>query len=1123
MGCVFTLSLPQDPNTPVPYYLTFDNATRNLCVKDNTGTTLNCVTIPAGDEPQMLSLNNNTLSISNGNSIVLPAIPTINVISATLQTNQSGQYGQNINIELQPSQQAGNALVIGNDGLPYVPKAGSNANISTNLGNLTKLGTDGGVLTQEGDVANALLDDDAFVTEINSNVTKELLGLENVNNTSDANKPISTAQQTALNTKENLSNKASIIDATNRDSTTQYASTKAVFNAVQDAMGNSIIGSALPTDSPSGTETNGQSYRVSNSKDIPDPDDGSNDDTYTNFLTNVSDGSGGFLPVKVPAKTSGLIIKNADGWAFVPNAVDTSDLATKQEVGEKLDQSSVKFDVEDLFRSGTILDNTIVNSLGNIVPATDYKSVFIDLSGHDKLTISGITPAAGGVNKYYVYDSGEFAPIGSAVKTLNIPPTATRITFCFQSPSEGDITPVVVYGTTIPAEFNVTEINGGKVLNLEQVKSLLPEINYSGVKNLYNPSLLFDLYFVSTDNTIHKSQSGGNWKTAAITLDHSDPATTSNVAISGWLCSQVKMILGTGTPPVEGADLLYFNDQISSVFNAVKSNGSATFSVTPDITWIAFTPSGAADTEDMYKNLNVQMGTAVDPDSDIRVNGLNGNEIVAAGLQSSDGSFYPTDQIINSINNSDSIKLTIDPSSALAGAVLEFQYKGDLYTKTLAPFRPWSHVDSNVFDYKDFTKNGEVLHTGVDAVSPIQMKGTDFLGNHAWNGMNVTCVGHGKSFVDVGSKWTWNGLEVQIMAITDANHLQLSKTADNGTISALGTITHVAGATNTGSFTITASSVVRTCPSLKDRVMNIFVDGAQINTSIAGTYNGRKIEFAESYLGLDKKSIHDWLFTQVGTPTEITNFDGTPIVARTFVYTFYPDLTNVVPANETSLVDEESFQSYMLAQTQQLSGTVKICLPKTKPILWNGTTTDFNLLTELPATMPGVITITGNDVLPEGIIADRMIQISESIGLAIGVLPLFDQDENARRLSAINKALYISNPKKQYLYGLSSPDITTRAKGDVFSYVFYKAYFPLQNGRTAKYVIEYGDSYYLYLLWHETITDHIELDGRLAGKSFDVLEKSDNVTVLTKIGGATLIADVEAEGSYGYLTLKFNK
>lgn len=76
----------------------------------------------------------------------------------------------------------------------------------------------------------------------NINLTSNDVGLGNVNNTSDLNKPISTATQTALNLKENLSNKAT--NLTSPDDT-KYPTTLAVstaLNSKQDILTNPITG-----------------------------------------------------------------------------------------------------------------------------------------------------------------------------------------------------------------------------------------------------------------------------------------------------------------------------------------------------------------------------------------------------------------------------------------------------------------------------------------------------------------------------------------------------------------------------------------------------------------------------------------------------------------------------------------------------------------------------------------------------------------------------------------------------------------------------------------------------------------------------------------------------------------
>ena len=76
---------------------------------------------------------------------------------------------------------------------------------------------------------------------VNIYVNKTDLGLNNVDNTSDLNKPISTATQTALNGKEDVANKS--INTSLGTSDTLYPSQKAVKTYVDTA----ISGAAVPT------------------------------------------------------------------------------------------------------------------------------------------------------------------------------------------------------------------------------------------------------------------------------------------------------------------------------------------------------------------------------------------------------------------------------------------------------------------------------------------------------------------------------------------------------------------------------------------------------------------------------------------------------------------------------------------------------------------------------------------------------------------------------------------------------------------------------------------------------------------------------------------------------------
>ena len=89
-------------------------------------------------------------------------------------------------------------------------------------------------------------------------LTKASVGLGNVDNTSDANKPISTATQTALDAKQNVANLVTSIDSTSDD--THYPSAKAVYTAIdglQDEVTSTVETTVTPTTAQTATAITG--------------------------------------------------------------------------------------------------------------------------------------------------------------------------------------------------------------------------------------------------------------------------------------------------------------------------------------------------------------------------------------------------------------------------------------------------------------------------------------------------------------------------------------------------------------------------------------------------------------------------------------------------------------------------------------------------------------------------------------------------------------------------------------------------------------------------------------------------------------------------------------------------
>lgn len=117
------------------------------------------------------------------------------------------------------------------NGVTYVSVASLQQAILTVIFNRATLGVGNGISSVTGAIVN---NTDPLNPVVNT-PTKAQIGLGNVDNTSDANKPISTATQTALNGKEDVSNK-SISIPTDGTSNTKYPSAKAVKDYV-DANG----------------------------------------------------------------------------------------------------------------------------------------------------------------------------------------------------------------------------------------------------------------------------------------------------------------------------------------------------------------------------------------------------------------------------------------------------------------------------------------------------------------------------------------------------------------------------------------------------------------------------------------------------------------------------------------------------------------------------------------------------------------------------------------------------------------------------------------------------------------------------------------------------------------------
>lgn len=139
----------------------------------------------------------------------------------------------------------------------------------------------------------------------------------------------------------------------------------------------------------------------------------------------------------------------------------------------------------------------------------------------------------------------------------------------------------------------------------------------------------------------------------------------------------------------------------------------------------------------------------------------------------------------------------------------------------------------------------------------------------------VTQNAHGKTYVDVGSKWTNGTRQYTLVRIVDANKLWF--VSDNlgtsekwkyhmASISG-NTLTHVSGATNTASISVSADLLTQLFTSINNHVKKIVVDGYK-TISDSGFYDVESVEFIDTYNIMNVPAIISYLQAHVGTATE---------------------------------------------------------------------------------------------------------------------------------------------------------------------------------------------------------------------------------------------------------------
>ncbi|HHP6882596.1 TPA: hypothetical protein ACSE73_000318 [Acinetobacter baumannii] len=438
-------------------------------------------------------------------------------------------------------------------------------------------------------------------------------------------------------------------------------------------------------------------------------------------------------------------------------------------------------------------------------------------------------------------------------------------------------------------------------------------------------------------------------------------------------------------------------------------------------------------------------------------------------------------------------------------------------------YNPLSSLVSSAFNFVSDDVNAQNVRLCDDDAAPVRMMGATIGANHGYAKAVLTANGHGKTSSDIGSVWSDGSKQWVIIEIISVNSLAVTCRTENLSFSGtLPTLTHVSGANNTSNIVPTAVVNNQWRPMLKNHLVKHIVDGELIAETTGDWPYKSSVAILESYDLMEKNAIVEWVIANNGAYTVPYNAESALNVSMN--YTFDTEGGCVIPSNFFTYKSIQA-QDLMFTQAARLKlgvdGQIKYYVPRSVAFTQGSQPFDFSIPTVVDS-----LSITDRidfDVAKTesgAVLPDRLIMLNDTIGFAVGYLPILDAAPEVRN-ARTSKGIQISTSEAK-VYPYLVDGLTTLNAGNHYSCVAYRKYFKRKANRTCDYVVrsKYGD--FLFLDWHTmNQIDVIELASDLAGREVEIIEQTANVQLLSSVATSRIAVKIGA-GSSARLILKFS-
>jgi hypothetical protein len=601
-----------------------------------------------------------------------------------------------------------------------------------------------------------------------------------------------------------------------------------------------------------------------------------------------------------------------------------------------------------------------------------------------------------------------------------------------------------------------------------------------------------------------------------------------------------------------------FHSQITSGFTSASGNRSVTFTVPAGAERVAFNLRDANNFSNTAPMTEGYLQSVLD-----RVM-LNTGSTALPFVEYSDGTFAPTSDLFDPENDDELIVIKQDEYYYVRAAAQVSDDSDVVWRLRVNHPLNYYRVDSRsgVLDFYGirfidsdtsadgtvaaFNQSTQVHNAGMDESCPIKLNSMYVAGGHGVIGYKATAAAHGKTNVDVGSLWTDGTIQWVLYFIDATGSLTFVRrytgTSSKWTISSSGftfgssgTLTHVSGATNTGSVTVTAAAQQQVVPIARDYLAEFRVDDTAISAN--GLYRGTDVAVREIYSLMNIALQQDYLIANVGAADP--DYDNAAILAQTRLFHEYA--WNRWGAMSSRCGEGVKIAYRRGAGIDYWGGGIQLQRPSLTGDTPAGMHTRIDLFVPDIASVGGTdykaianVTANASEVrFPRASCEDPTDPASHFCflgkdgsgnvlsGHLFGFSRLTGLGVPAERAVSVTEVAIMSSAEKLYPFAIDSA-VGDSVAADVNTIDGFRAPFlPTDTDLTIPgVVVTVGGVHLIYITAHQTLTQkEVALPSALNGRPISVLKSHANVTV-----HSVYIADskvlVSVAGGYGDVILQ---